>query len=500
MSRVKTICAVMMMLAASPANAQTTWYVDDDNCPGPGTGTQADPFCTIQAGIDAAINGDEVLVAEGTYNEGINFNGKAITVRSTDGPDVTTIDGPGGGVGSVVRCISGEGSNTVLQAFTITGGAGTGPPPGVGVGGGMLNWSSSPRVIDCIFTGNTAPGGGGGMANIGSSPTVINCTFTWNTTGGNGGGMVNGPQSNPNCPLSNPTLTNCTFTGNSAGANGDGMYNNRSNPTLTGCTFSGHTGTGLYNHGGSNPSVTNCTFVNNTGGGMANVDSSPTVANCTFIGNHSSTAGGGMYNVLNSEPALVNCLFVNNDAPGGGGMRNQSGSDPRVINCTFYGNTAGTGGGMQNTENSSATIINCILWGDSPGEIDVDGSSAVVVSYSDVQGGWPGTGNIDADPLFVDPPGNLHLSPGSPCIDAGDNTAVPGGVTTDLDGNPRFVDDPDTPDSGNGPSPIVDMGAYEFQGETPIPAVSEWGLALMTVLLLTAATLVFARRRAGTVA
>ncbi len=87
------------------------------------------------------------------------------------------------------------------------------------------------------------------------------------------------------------------------------------------------------------------------------------------------------------------------------------------------------------------------------------------MSYSDVQGGWTGTGNIDADPLFVDPAGgDLRLGPGSPCIDAADNTAVPKGVTTDLDGNPRFVDDPDTIDSGNGDPPIVDMGAYEFQG------------------------------------
>ena len=61
-------------------------------------------------------------------------------------------------------------------------------------------------------------------------------------------------------------------------------------------------------------------------------------------------------------------------------------------------------------------------------------------------------------------PEDVRLRPGSPCIDAGDNTAVPGDITTDLDGNPRFVDDPDTPDSGNGDPPIVDMGAYEFQG------------------------------------
>ena len=83
-----------------------------------------------------------------------------------------------------------------------------------------------------------------------------------------------------------------------------------------------------------------------------------------------------------------------------------------------------------------------------------------------MQGGWDGAGanNIDADPLFVDPDnGDYRLQAGSPCIDAANNLFVPLGITTDLDGNPRFVDDPDTPDTGNGDPPIVDMGAYEFQ-------------------------------------
>jgi len=79
---------------------------------------------------------------------------------------------------------------------------------------------------------------------------------------------------------------------------------------------------------------------------------------------------------------------------------------------------------------------------------------------------------IDADPLFVDPDnGDYRLQAGSPCIDAGDNSAVPPDITTDLDGDPRFVDDPDTADTGFGDPPVVDMGAYEFQGLT-----CEWDL------------------------
>ncbi|GAG54589.1 unnamed protein product, partial [marine sediment metagenome] len=113
-------------------------------------------------------------------------------------------------------------------------------------------------------------------------------------------------------------------------------------------------------------------------------------------------------------------------------------------------------------------------------------NSTIDITYSNVQNGWPGLGNIDLDPLFVDPDGmdgipateddNLRLLADSPCIDAADNVAVPDdvfdldsdGITDepiplDLDGTLRFVDDPNTNDTGNGTPPIVDMGAYEFQ-------------------------------------
>jgi hypothetical protein len=109
-------------------------------------------------------------------------------------------------------------------------------------------------------------------------------------------------------------------------------------------------------------------------------------------------------------------------------------------------------------------MANCILW-DGGDEISLSGDSIITITYSDIHGGWPGTGNIDADPQFIDPGnGDLRLSPGSPCIDAGDNTAVPAGITTDLDGNPRFLEIPETPDTGYGDLPIVDMGAYESLG------------------------------------
>ena len=207
------------------------------------------------------------------------------------------------------------------------------------------------------------------------------------------------------------------------------------------------------------------------GGGMYNVHASPTIRDCVFSGN-SADIGGGMYN-WDSAPVIVNCVFSGNSADIGGGVYNNIDCSPTITNCTFSGNAADTGGGMGNYD-SNPTITNCIMWQDSAGisgaEISNNPYSTPTISYSDIEGcgssaawdtsfGTDGGGNIDAEPLLANPngpdgmagteDGNLRLLPGSPCIDAGDNTAVPAGVTTDLDGNPRISNS------------VVDMGAYE---------------------------------------
>ena len=370
---------------------------------------------TIQSAIDAATPGDEVLVAPGSYNESIDFKGKAIALRSSGGAGVTVIDGSSLNQ-SVVRCVSGEGPDTVLQGFTIRG-------------GNALN--------------------GGGMLNIGSNPTVIDCIFRENTAGDRGGGMHN--------DQANPKIDGCLFVDNFATEMGGGMYNQRSSPTIVRSEFRtnfSNKGGGMRNYIDSHPTVTDCIFSHNTagseGGGMDNrKNSNPVVTRCVFVGNSAVDSGGGMHNYVglgipDGNPVVRSSLFLGNSAREGGGMRNND-PHPVITNCTFAGNI---GGAIRSNNGSTPTIVNSILWGNSGGSITGD----AMVSFSDIEGGFPGTQNLNVDPLFLDPSGasgNYRLlKPDSPCLNAGDNAALQL-PATDLDGNSRI---------SNG---TVDMGAYE---------------------------------------
>jgi hypothetical protein len=147
----------------------------------------------------------------------------------------------------------------------------------------------------------------------------------------------------------------------------------------------------------------------------------------------------------------------------------------RIINCTFFANAAsGRGGGICHHPYTKPEIRNCILWNDMPEEI-FDDSGSLTVTYSAIQGGYPGIGNIDLVPSFIDAYNpdlntvNLRLMSVSPCIDAGDSTAIPVNISLDLDNNQRGVDAPANPDTGISVLGMtVDMGAYEFQ-PCPIP-------------------------------
>ena len=185
--------------------------------------------------------------------------------------------------------------------------------------------------------------------------------------------------------------------------------------------------------------VTNCTFTENASGrhgaGAILAGGSPTMTNCTFSSNTAVLHGGAMF-VDSNDLVVANCTFHDNASWKGAGMHVSS-STPTVTNCTFTDNSAQFHGGGLYLEISSATVTNCILWGNTASdlpEIALWGACGITVSYSDIQGGWTGTGNIDDDPMLdVD---GVHLLEGSPCINAGD----PEGDYTDqadIDGEER---------------------------------------------------------------
>jgi hypothetical protein len=235
----------------------------------------------------------------------------------------------------------------------------------------------------------------------------------------------------------------------------------------------------MYNFSDSSPTLTNCTFSRNLakeyGGAMVNsAESNPILTNCIFIANSAYSCGGGMENLYSSSPTLTNCLFSGNLAHNrwGGGIYNWRGGNLTLAGCTFADNSSPNGNALacdsrNQQEPSNLEIINCILW-NGGNEIWNNDNSVISITYSDVQAGWPGVGNIDTDPCFVslgywDPnstsydkrddfwvEGDYHLLPDSSCIDMGDPNCVAEPNETDLDGKPRVI-------GGR-----IDMGAYEY--------------------------------------
>ncbi len=223
-------------------------------------------------------------------------------------------------------------------------------------------------------------------------------------------------------------------------------------------------GGGIRNYRAS-PTIANCTFYENSGGMHGGaiynyVSSSPTISNCVFYGNAADYYyGGAIYNYIGSSPAITNSTFHRNSAKlNGGAIANFVNSSPTITNSTFYDNSAGsTGGGIWNYSSSSPIITNTILWAntapDRPEVYSDNFGSYPDIAFSDIQGGYPGLGNIDKDPEFVAPDnGDFHLAVGSPAIDVGDPDA-PALPETDFEGDPRVV----------GAAP--DMGVDEFVEE-----------------------------------
>ena len=258
------------------------------------------------------------------------------------------------------------------------------------------------------------------------------------------------------CSNSIPNISNVRIIDNIASSNGGGMYFESAPSLLSDMVITGNIATqyggGIYCGDSSNLVINNIILNNNKansrGGGLYSTGSNPILVN-TIISGDSSRYGGGIY-CIQSIPNLIRVTINGNTALNNGGGVFCSESNPLFTNVTITGNTAlSIGGGLHCVQNSSLRLINTILWNDMPQEIYPPSCDANV-SYSNVQGSWTGEGNIDNEPLFVDPVnGDFNLQVGSPCIDAGTNFFVwEGDTLVNL-----------SPDEYDGNAP--DMGAYE---------------------------------------
>ena len=419
---------------------------------------QATPgFLSIQQAINIASNGDLIQVAPGTYTETIDFLGKAITVRSTGGPAVTTIDGVGGG--PTVSFVNNEGADSVLSGFTVTGGQG-----GLGEGGGIHCSTGTPTIEDCVITGNTGggdPGGPFGISGAGGihigpfgGATIRDCVISSNQggsgiglgLGGAGGLYAKGLLDMSGCQVTNNVGGNRFGGRGGAGGIGIGVL---SSIDIRECTITGNTG-GHGDRGGA-------------GGVHTLGDSATTVDRCTISGNLGGNGvngigGAGGMDFDQGGQIIVGCMVHGNQGGsstnshgGAGGINVEGDTGSRVLHCTIANNTGGNGstgngpGGILYFEmiNSGSILENSIVWGNTGTELmEVVlplNATTPVVSHSDIEGGWPGTNNIDADPIFTDmASGDLHLQAASPCLDMGDATVF-GLPTADIDGDPRIV-------------------------------------------------------------
>jgi len=321
----------------------------------------------------------------------------------------------------------------------------------------MFNQDSNSIVVRCDFVDNEGYNGAGMRSNW-SAPQISDCGFVHNIAGHAAGGMDN--------YQSNPVIVDCTFTDNSA-SYGGAMRNGYSKPRLSGCDFA------------DNEVPIDVSYPT-YGGAIFNANASHvTLEACTLAGS-AAKYGGALYN-NGSQISFSNCCITDNLAKNqGGAIFSKDGGTAEIRNCTLAGNDASAGAAiacdsLAQLRPSELSFVNCIIWN---GEEEVwnNDNSTVTITYSDICGGWPGVGNMEADPCFVAPG---YLDPNATLEDPDDDFWVRGDYHLrsqagrwDADSGGWVQDDVTSPcidagDSGAaiGPEPfpnggVINLGAY----------------------------------------
>jgi len=335
---------------------------------------------TIQQAINQASHGDRVIVAPGTYKEYIRFNGKAITVVGDPcDPGSVILDGTAAtppAVATVVTFWNNEEPNSVLEGFTIQGGKGTLLGTVNRFGGGIVCIAAKPTIRRCWIVNNEGTQFGGAIqCESDAWPRLEYCEIRANKTssGKRGGGIY--------CANASVTLKHCLFKNNSSGYGGALMLYGSSSGYMFDCVFEANAA-GLE------------------GGAIYSKNGYLTATRCRFNANSATNYGGGLYLWL-TQAKFSHCMVNGNTAKYGAGMQWDNCSQSWLRHSVIAGNRAAEkGGGFRLLNSSNIEIRNSIIWHNLPLSFDSP-TSVPVVAYALVEGGYTGTGNIDADPCFA---------------------------------------------------------------------------------------------------
>jgi hypothetical protein len=355
---------------------------------------------TIQDAIDAAVDGDEILIAPGTYNQGfiMTLVDKAITLRGSGGAAVTVLEGPLPTL-EIIQLVNVE-ADTIIDGLTFTN-AGFLP------NGGIVELAvAGPTIQNCIFSNNTASAiGGNAVAGL----TISNCQFIDNNDSQQRGGAID-------VSGADATVSGCTFTNNSTTSGGGAVAVGGGPWIFSSCSFEGNTttvdndsygGGAVYVQPSGDADFDACTFTGNmtvdTGGAIdATNDADLTLTNCSLTGNTAAADGGAVRAVAAASVTITDCTFDGNESTGGdGGAAWLEATAASLSGCPFTTNTAGNGGGLvlNGVDVLDCTFDGNMAAGNGGGLLGQGGSSTATNCFAsnNVAGGSGGGMYIAAD-------------------------------------------------------------------------------------------------------